>query len=58
MLYWALQIGGVELVSCPGGWIKTLKTVLMVLAWTEDGKISSWTSSRALVARSGDKALP
>ena len=58
MLEWALQIGGVELVSCPGGWIKTLKTVLMVLAWTEDGKISSWTSSRALVARSGDKALP
>lgn len=58
MLEWALQVGGVELVSCPGGWIKTLKTILMVLAWTEGGTISGWTSSRALVGRSGDKALP
>ena len=58
MLEWALQIGGVELVSCPGGWIKTMKTVLAILAWTEDKTISGWTSSRALVGRSGDKALP
>ena len=58
MLEWALQVGGEELVSSPGGWIKTLKTVLMALAWNDDGTISSWTSSRALVGRSGDKALP
>ena len=58
MLEWALQVGGVELVSCTGGWIKTLKTLLMILAWTEEETISSWTSSRALVGRSNDKALP
>lgn len=58
VLEWALQVGGEELVSSPGGWIKTLKTSLMALAWNDDGAISSWTSSRALVGRSGDKALP
>ena len=58
MLEWALQIGGVDLVSCPSGWIKTVKTVLLILAWTEDGVVNGWTSSRTLVGRSGDKALP
>ena len=58
ILGWALEIDGKELVACPGGWVKTLKTILTVLAWNEDATINDWTSSRALVGRSGSKSLP
>lgn len=58
ILEWTLDIDGKELVSCPGGWIKTLKTILTVLAWNEDAKLWGWTSSRAIVGRSGSKSLP
>ena len=58
VLEWALEIDGKELVACPGGWVKTLKTILTVLAWNEDATISGWISSRAIVGRSGSKSLP
>lgn len=59
LLEWALEIGGEELVSCPGGWVKTLKTLLTALAWTDDATLAGWTSSRAIIGRagSGDKSL-
>lgn len=59
LLEWALEIGGEELVSCPGGWVKTLKTLLTALAWTDDVTLAGWTSSRAIIGRagSGDKSL-
>ncbi len=49
LLEWALEIGGEQLVSCPGGWVKTLKTLLTVLAWTDDATLVGWTSSRAII---------
>ncbi|KAL8794808.1 MAG: hypothetical protein Q9195_002636 [Heterodermia aff. obscurata] len=58
ILEWALDIDGNELVSCPGGWVKTLKTIMTVLAWNEDSTIGGWTSSRAIVGRSPSKSLP
>lgn len=58
ILEWALHVDGKSLVSCPGGWIKTLKTLFTVLGWNEDATISSWTSSRTTIGRSGDKSLP
>ena len=35
MLDWALETSSGQLVSCPGGWIKTLKTLLTKLPWKE-----------------------
>ena len=59
LLEWALEIGGEGLVSCPGGWVKTLNTLLTALAWTDDASMTGWTSSRAIIGRagSGDKSL-
>lgn len=57
LLEWALEIDGQELVSCAGGWIKTLKTICTVLAWNDEGTINGWTASRAIVGRPGDKSL-
>ena len=57
LLEWALEVDGQELVSCAGGWVKTLKTICTVLAWNEERTITGWTASRAIIGRSGDKSL-
>ena len=46
---WSLEIGGEELVSCPGGWVKTLDTLLIMLAWTDGTALAGWTPSRAVL---------
>lgn len=59
ILNWALEADSEQLVACPGGWVKTLKTLLTVLAWTDDATLAGWTSSRAIIGRthSGDKSI-
>ena len=57
ILEWVLSISGVHLVSCQVGWIKLIKSLLLALAWNEDDTLRGWTSSRALLGRSGSKAL-
>lgn len=56
ILLWALETCPDELVSCAGGWIKTLKCILTVLHWHEPtpkpaassgGPSSNWTSTQA-----------
>lgn len=39
ILQWALEAGGEELVACPGGWMKTVKCLLVMMGWR-----SSWTT--------------
>ena len=52
---WAVATCGKELVECPGGWLKTLKTFLVMLGWaaTSDSS-SSWSSIKAS-SLTGDK---
>lgn len=33
ILQWALEVGGEELVACPGGWLKTMKSLLVMMGW-------------------------
>ena len=52
ILQWAIESCPTEVVSCPGGWVKTLKHVLTALAWHDPppnpsnthGRQSGWTS--------------
>ena len=59
VLEWVLETGSEQLVSSPGGWIKTLKTLLTTLGWTDEATLAGWTSSRAIIGRAttGDKSL-
>ena len=50
-LLWIIDVCPVEVVSCSGGWIKTLKCLMTVLHWDVSTKGESggkWTSSRAV----------
>lgn len=42
ILRWALEVGGEKLVACPGGWMKTVKSLLVMMGWR-----SSSTSTAA-----------
>lgn len=57
MLSWLVNIAGTEVVSCAGGWIKTMNCFLSVLGWhTEES--SKWSSSRASFGKSGSQGRP
>lgn len=57
ILLWATETCPNELVSCAGGWVKTLKCLLTVLHWhahapangtnTQPSSSNAWTSTRA-----------
>ena len=47
ILWWALEAAGQELVSCAGGWVKTLKCFLAMLSWPNNTSAATWTSSSA-----------
>jgi pre-rRNA-processing protein IPI1 len=56
-LAWLVEVAGAEVVSCAGGWIKTLNCFLSVLGWhTEES--SKWSGNRASFGKAGSKGLP
>ncbi|KAI5201592.1 hypothetical protein E4T39_05134 [Aureobasidium subglaciale] len=48
VLEWLLQTAGQELVSCAGGWLKTLHCFLTLLGWHSAAQPGNWSSERAV----------
>lgn len=44
ILQWALEVGGEELVACPGGWMKTVKSLLVMMGWRSSSTAAAETS--------------
>ncbi|KAL5341517.1 Rix1 complex component [Aspergillus crustosus] len=61
ILSWLVGVAGEEVVSCAGGWVKTLNCFLSVLGWHIEGA-SKWTStaptSKASFGKAGSKGKP
>jgi pre-rRNA-processing protein IPI1 len=58
VLEWMLDIAGEDIVSCPGGWVKTLKSFMGMMGWATSSGSSKWTSaSKATFGKAG-KAFP
>ena len=55
ILDWAIVACATELVDCPGGWLKTLKTFLAMLGWSTTTDNSASTTSNS--AWSGKSTL-
>lgn len=47
MLEWLLSVAGDEVVSCAGGWVKTLKCFLSLLGWQAQAA-GAWSSKRTI----------
>lgn len=57
ILSWLVEVAGPEVVSCAGGWIKTMNCFLSVLGWhTEES--TKWSSNRASFGKSGTQGRP
>ncbi|EFW16351.1 rRNA processing protein [Coccidioides posadasii str. Silveira] len=57
ILSWLLSVAGQEVVSCAGGWVKTLNCFLSVLGWhTEES--AKWSSNRASFGKAGSDGKP
>lgn len=57
VLGWLVETAGTEVVSCPGGWIKTLNCFLSLLGWhTEES--AKWSSNRSSFGKAGNDGRP
>jgi pre-rRNA-processing protein IPI1 len=62
-LDWLLASNGEGVVSCAGGWVKTLKTFQNLLSWTAQGSIISsatgakWSNAKASNSLGSNKLL-
>lgn len=57
VLSWLVEVAGAEVVSCAGGWIKTMNCFLSVLGWhTEES--ARWSASRASFGKAGSQGKP
>ncbi|EEP79622.1 predicted protein [Uncinocarpus reesii 1704] len=57
ILSWLVSVAGQEVVSCAGGWIKTLNCFLSILGWhTEES--AKWSSNRASFGKAGSDGKP
>lgn len=45
ILQWALEVGGEELVACPGGWMKTVKSLLVMMGWRSSSTAATTKTS-------------
>lgn len=55
VLGWILEVSGLELVSCAGGWVKTLKCFLAMLGWPNDTTAGAWSTTKASFGKSGSE---
>lgn len=57
ILSWLLSAAGNEVVSCEGGWIKTLNCFLSVLGW-HTKESAKWSANRASFGKAGSQGKP
>ena len=55
VLDWAIRVAGQELVSCAGGWVKTLKCFMTMLNWIQVSDTALWSSSKASYGKAGNE---
>ncbi|KAL8711781.1 MAG: hypothetical protein Q9225_007073 [Loekoesia sp. 1 TL-2023] len=55
MLMWALECCGNALVSCPGGWVKTLKSLMAMQGWPVESSSAAWSSGKTSFGKPGSE---
>jgi pre-rRNA-processing protein IPI1 len=58
VLEWMLGIAGEDFVTCPGGWVKTLKSFMSMMGWATSSSSSKWTSATKASFGKAGKAFP
>jgi pre-rRNA-processing protein IPI1 len=45
VLEWLLEVAKDDVVTCPGGWVKTLKSFMTMMGWATSSGSTRWTSA-------------
>lgn len=45
VLEWLLDVAGTELVICPGGWVKTLRSLCAMMGWSLSANKDGWSAT-------------
>ncbi|KAL8716138.1 MAG: hypothetical protein Q9220_000043 [cf. Caloplaca sp. 1 TL-2023] len=53
VLSWAVDSFGNALVSCPGGWVQTLKSLMAMQGWSWESTAGTWSSSDVSFGQTG-----
>lgn len=53
MLMWAIECASDALVSCAGGWVKTLKSLVVMQGWPMESRAAAWSSSKISFGKPG-----
>lgn len=56
VLEWLLEVAGDEVVSCAGGWVKTLKCFLSLLGWQNESS-GKWSAPKSFGKAAGDSKV-
>ncbi|CAM1501745.1 Fc.00g037290.m01.CDS01 [Cosmosporella sp. VM-42] len=54
MLEWLLDVAEDDLVSCPGGWVKTLNSFCAMMGWPVSSSTAGWSSGSRTGLRAKD----
>lgn len=57
-LEWLLEDGGEAVVSCPGGWVKTMKAFMSMMGWAISSGTTKWTSAAKTSLVNRGEAFP
>lgn len=57
VLSWLTLVAGNEILSCPGGWYRTLHCFMTVLGWNGQGE-AKWASNQPMFAKAGVEGKP
>ncbi|MCJ1283120.1 rRNA processing protein [Xylographa opegraphella] len=55
ILGWLLEVAGEPLVSCAGGWVKTMRCFLAMLGWSNEEANESWSTNKASFGKAGSE---
>jgi len=58
VLEWLIEVAPDDIVSCPGGWIKTLKSFMSMMGWTTSSGSTKWTTASKVSFGKAGKAFP
>jgi pre-rRNA-processing protein IPI1 len=58
VLEWLLEVAGDDVVACPGGWVKTLKSFMSMMGWATSSGTTKWTSASKTSFGKAGKAFP
>jgi pre-rRNA-processing protein IPI1 len=58
LLEWLLEVAQEDVITCPGGWVKTLNCFMSMIGWAVSNGSTKWTTaSKASFGKAG-KSLP